>query len=103
LIGVTEEGNVSGTYGERKVGGEKVVHYQGKEVIYNVYLFMKNEKGTGKQWQLNSYRIRLMLHVLCHRWQIIIVGEHNRSERRPFTAPHKKQVKASPKTEFSNF
>ena len=77
--------------------GKKLVHSQAREIIYNVYKFMKNEKESADLVNINRLQERVAAAIDVSRAslnRIIQEGSSNAS----FSTPHKERRKANVKS-----
>jgi hypothetical protein len=51
--------------GVKKIGGHKVIHSQSREMVINVYSFMKKEAESGKVINVNKYKIAFLKLLVC--------------------------------------
>jgi transposase len=85
---------------------KKVVHSQGREIIYNVHKFMKNEKDCGEvSIPLNRLQERVAEATgvgICTLRRIIKEAE-NKPVRSKFTSPRKKINQPKPKQSVDQY
>jgi signal recognition particle GTPase len=78
--------------GVKKMGGRKVIHSQSREMVINVFSFMKKEADSGKVININKIQNRVSeatgvsLSSLKH---ILKEYEHNKRVGKEFDTPHR--------------
>jgi hypothetical protein len=92
--------------GVKKIGGHKVSHSQSREMVINVYSFMKKEADSGKVINVNQIQNRFSEATcvsLSSLKRILTEYEHNKRVGKEFGTPHRKRPRRKIKTDIDDF
>jgi signal recognition particle GTPase len=92
--------------GVKKIGGRKVMHSQSREMVINVYSFMKKEDDSGKVININQIQNRVSEATgvsLSSLKRILKEYEYNKRVGKEFGTPHKKRPRKKIKSGFRRF
>jgi hypothetical protein len=91
---------------KKKVGGSKVLHSQSREIVANVYTFMKQEAEHGGAINLNRVQSRVSqaTGVSVSSIKRILKEEKTCTQScSQFSTPNKKRIRKRPKTDIDDF
>ncbi|KAG8288067.1 hypothetical protein J6590_023437 [Homalodisca vitripennis] len=90
----------------KKFGSGKVYHTQAREIVANVYEYMKNEKESGTAININNVLVRVKAATGVPLTTIKkIVSERKKviQDNTEFSTPKKNRNRIKPKTDLDNF
>ncbi|KAG8281907.1 hypothetical protein J6590_049971 [Homalodisca vitripennis] len=90
----------------KKVGSGKVYHSQAREIVANVYEYMKNEKESCAAININNVLVRVKAATGVPLTTIKkIVSERKKviQDNAEFSTPKKNRNRTKPKTDLDNF
>jgi hypothetical protein len=97
---------MSGDCSAKKIGGKKVIHSQSREIVWNIFSFMKKEAEAGEAKHLQQVQKRVAEATgvsVSSVKRILAEQRKNVEEGKCFGTPHKTRPRRKFKTDIDDF